>query len=163
MVSFGWSHLVFLFPFFQLLYQSFGNGMVSPSLSCSKVFFQFSSKVQVLISLFAFLQFHSMVCQDGKVHYSAGSLFFVVPELVIRLYLILQDGFRVVDIQLFRMVKFRFLAQFPGIPLPPCRVSPYSLSANLLHSLIMWLVVSSLSPHNLYLLSNCVLSILALI
>ena len=39
----------------------------------------------------------------------------------------------------------------------------YSFCANLLHSLIMWLVVSSLSPHNLHLLFCCVLSILALI
>ena len=39
----------------------------------------------------------------------------------------------------------------------------YSFNANLLHSLIMWLMVSSLSPHNLHLLFCCVLSILALI
>ena len=38
-----------------------------------------------------------------------------------------------------------------------------SFCANLLHSLIMWLIVSSLSPHRLYLLFCCVLSILALI
>ena len=39
----------------------------------------------------------------------------------------------------------------------------YFFCANLLHSLIMWLIVSSLSPHSLYLLFCCVLSILALI
>ena len=39
----------------------------------------------------------------------------------------------------------------------------YSFCANLLHSLIMWLVVSSLSPHSLHLLFCCVLSILLLI
>ena len=39
----------------------------------------------------------------------------------------------------------------------------YSYGANLLHSLIMWLIVSTLSPHSLHLLSCCVLSILALI
>ena len=39
----------------------------------------------------------------------------------------------------------------------------YSFNANLLHSVIIWLMVSSLSPHNLYLLFCCVLSILALI
>ena len=38
----------------------------------------------------------------------------------------------------------------------------YSFWANLLHSL-MWLMVSSLAPHNLHLLFCCVLSILALI
>ena len=40
-------------------------------------FFQFPSNVQVLISLFAFLQFYSVVGRDGEVHNSAGSLVFV--------------------------------------------------------------------------------------
>ena len=35
----------------------------------------------------------------------------------------------------------------------------YSFCANLLHSFIMWLIVSSLSPHSLHLLFCCVLSI----
>ena len=39
----------------------------------------------------------------------------------------------------------------------------YSFCANLLDSLIKWLVVSSLPPHSLHLLFCCVLSILALI
>ena len=39
----------------------------------------------------------------------------------------------------------------------------YSFCASLLNSLIMWLMVSSLSPHSLHLLFCCVLSILALI
>ena len=39
----------------------------------------------------------------------------------------------------------------------------YSFCANLLHSLIMRLIVSSLSPHSLHLLFCCILSILALI
>ena len=40
----------------------------------------------------------------------------------------------------------------------PAQLYPvlYSLGANLLHSLIMWLIVSSLSPHNLHLLFCCV-------
>ena len=39
-------------------------------------FFQFSSKVEVLILLFTFFQFYSMVSQDSKVDYFASSLFF---------------------------------------------------------------------------------------
>ena len=39
----------------------------------------------------------------------------------------------------------------------------YSFCAKLLHSLIMWLIAASLSPHNLHLLFCCVLSILVLI
>ena len=40
------------------------------------IFFQFSSKVEVFIFLFAFLQFYSVVSQDSKVHNSSSSLFF---------------------------------------------------------------------------------------
>ena len=39
-------------------------------------FFQFLSKVQVLILLFTFFQFYSVVCFDTKVHNSASSHFF---------------------------------------------------------------------------------------
>ena len=48
------------------------------------------------------------------------------------------------------------------LPTQACLVL-YSFCANLLHSLIMWLIVSSLSPHSLNLLFCLVLSILALI
>ena len=41
-------------------------------------FFQFSSKVEVLIFLFAFFQFSSVFSRDRKVHYSAGSLYVCV-------------------------------------------------------------------------------------
>ena len=40
-------------------------------------FFQFSSKVSVLIFLFAFFQLYSVVSWNGKVHCSAGYLFFL--------------------------------------------------------------------------------------
>ena len=49
-----------------------------------------------------------------------------------------------------------------GLPYPPSRALSYTLFSNFLHSLIMWLIVSSLSPHNLHLLFCCVLSIIAL-
>ena len=49
--------------------------LVLLSSSCSIVFFQFSSKVQVFIFLFAFLQFYPVVSRNIKVHYSAGSFF----------------------------------------------------------------------------------------
>ena len=62
-LSFGWSPLVFLFPILSVplpilwwLYWVHQLQLVSPSLYCSIVF-QFPSKVLVLISLFAFLQF----------------------------------------------------------------------------------------------------------
>ena len=65
---------------------------------------------------------------------------------------------------LFVWSNFNLLHIFHGSSWPPSRFQVlYSFCANSLHSLIMWLIVSSLSPHNLYLLFYCVLSILALI
>ena len=60
--------------------------------------------------------------------------------------------------------NFNFLqnSQWITLPTQSC-LFLYSFWANLLHSLIMWLIVSSLSPHNLHLLFCCVLPILALI
>ena len=52
-------------------------------------FFQFSSKVEVLISLFTFFQFYSVVSRDSKVDNFADSLFLLRSsgrDLVIRLY-----------------------------------------------------------------------------
>ena len=57
---------------------------------------------------------------------------------------------------------FLHISQLVTLPSQSCLVL-YSLCANLLHSLIMWLIVLSLSPHSLHLLFCCVLSILALI
>ena len=62
------------------------------------------------------------------------------------------------------IVKLQFLAQFPVDHIPnPVVSSFYSFCTNLLHSLIMGLVVSSLSSHDLNLLFCCILSIFALI
>ena len=60
--------------------------------------------------------------------------------------------------------NLNFLIISPWITLPTqsCLVL-YCLCANLLHSLIMGLMVSSLSPHSLHLLYCCVLSILSLV
>ena len=54
------------------------------------------------------------------------------------------------------------ISQWITLPTQSCLVL-YSFCANLLHSLIIWLIVSSLSPHNLYLLFCWVLFILAFI
>ena len=71
---------------------------------------------------------------------------------------IFQNKFWVVHIPFVRMVKFQFFTQFPVDDLAHQVVS--SLILFLL--LIMCLMVSSLSPHNLHLLFCFVLSILAL-
>ena len=65
---------------------------------------------------------------------------------------------------LFIWWNFNFLhnSQWITLPTQSCLVL-YSFCANLLHSLIMWLMVSYLSPHNQHLLFCCILSILAII
>ena len=57
--------------------------------------------------------------------------------------------------------NFLHISQWITLPTQSC-LTLYSFCASLLHSLIMWLIVSSLSPHSLHLLFCCVLSILAL-
>ena len=54
------------------------------------------------------------------------------------------------------------ISQWITLPTQTC-FTLYSFCANLLHSLIMWLIILSLSPHSLHLLFCCVLSILTLI
>ena len=70
----------------------------------------------------------------------------------------------VVYIPFVHMVKFKFLVLIHMDHLAHPVVSSLILfSTNLLHLHIMWLMVSSLSPHNLHLLFCCILSILTLI
>ena len=59
-------------------------------------------------------------------------------------------------------LNFLHISQWITLPIQSCLVL-YSFCSNLLHLVIMWLIVSSLSPHNLHLLFCYVLSILALI
>ena len=59
-------------------------------------------------------------------------------------------------------LNFLHISQCITLPTQSCLVL-YSFCANLLHSLIMWLMVSSMSPHSQHLLFCCILSILALI
>ena len=59
-------------------------------------------------------------------------------------------------------LNFLHISQWITLPTQSCQVL-YFFCANLLHSHIMWLIVSSLSPHSLPLLFCCVLFILAFI
>ena len=59
-------------------------------------------------------------------------------------------------------LNFLHISQWITLPTQSC-LALYSFCANLLPLLIMWLMVSSLSPYSLHLLFCCVLSILALI
>ena len=63
------------------LYQPFGDCVERPNYNwCYRdfhvpQFFQVSGRVLVFILLFAFLQFYAVVSRNGKIHFSAGSLF----------------------------------------------------------------------------------------
>ena len=59
-------------------------------------------------------------------------------------------------------LNFLHISQWTTLPTQSC-LALYSFCANLLHSLIMWLIVPSLSPQSLHLLFCCVLSIFTLI
>ena len=59
-------------------------------------------------------------------------------------------------------LNFGIISQWITLPTQSC-LALYSFYDNLLHSLIMWLLVSPLSPHILHLLFCCDLSVLALI
>ena len=72
--------LVFLFPspavpvpILKLLYWAYQLQLLSRSLSCSK-FFSFLARSWYLY-FFAFFEYNPVVYRNGKVHYSAGSLF----------------------------------------------------------------------------------------
>ena len=67
-LSFGLSLLVLLFPSLSVPLS------ILWWLSCS-LLFQFTGKVYVLISLFTFFQCYLVVSRNGKIHYSAASLF----------------------------------------------------------------------------------------
>ena len=143
-------------------------------------FFQFSSKVLVLISFFVFLLFYPVVSQNGKVHYSAGCFFLLTITrsgllAEIRWSVCISKSQRILCVSFSRMdselciyhlfvwSKWNFLhnSQWITFPIQPCLVL-FSFCTNLLHSLIMGLIISSLVPHNLCLLFCFALSIRAL-
>ena len=144
--------------------------------------FQFPSKVEVLISLFTFFQFYSVVSWDSEVDNFASSLFFLLisirsgllaeirwsvcmsKALMSLCALFSRTGAGLCIYHLFVWSNLNFFHIFQWITLltQSCLVL-YSFCVNFLHSLTMWLMVSSLSPHSLHLLFCCVLSSLALI
>ena len=141
---------------------------------------QFSSKIEVLILLFTFLQIYSVFHRDSNVDNFANSFFFLL--IIVRSGLLAGISWSVGMLKSHRSLcvsfsrtgaglciyhlfvcsnwNFLHISQWITLPIQSC-LALYSFCANLLHSLIMWLIVSSLSPHSLHLLFCCVLSILA--
>ena len=145
-------------------------------------FFKFSNKVEVLILLFTFLQIYSVVRRDSKVDNFTDSLFFLLIIMrsgflvgiwwsvcMLKSHRSLCESFsRMGDVLcIYHLLvwsnwNFLHISQWITLPTQSC-LALYSFYANLLHSLIMWLIVSSLSPHSLQLQFCWVLFILALI
>ena len=160
-----------------MLWWLYQEHQLQSSLSCSIFFFHSHSKVQVLILLFALFQFYPMVCQDSKVSnsetYLGGGIIKPGDLAEIRGSVCISKSYRSLCVSisstgswlciyhLLVWSNISFLHNFQWItsPIQLCLVL-YSFCANLLHSLIMWLMISSLSPHNLHLFC-CVLSIYA--
>ena len=132
-------------------------------------------KVEVLILLFTFFQFYSVVSRDSKVDNVASSLFFFFfffwlgdpcvcqsPRGVCVSFSRTGAGLCKYHLFVWSNLNFLRISQWITLPTQSCLVL-YSFCVNLLNSLIMGLMVSSLSPHSLYLIFYCVSSILALI
>ena len=130
-------------------------------------FFQFQSKVNVLILLFTFFQFWNfsfllIIIRSGhlaeikwsvsisKSHRNSCISFFRR-----------EDGLCIYHLFVWSNLNFLHISRWIAFPTQSCIVL-YSICANLRHSLIIWLIVSSLLPHNLHLLFCWVLFILAL-
>ena len=129
-----------------------------------------------------FNQYTTRTPRESKVDYFANSLFFII--IIIRYGLLVEvrssvwmsKSNRCLCVSFFRTgaglcvyhlfvwlnLNFSHISQWITLP-TKCYLTLYSFSANFLHSLIMWLIVSSLSPHSLHLLFCWYLSILVLI
>ena len=146
-------------------------------------FFQFPSMFDLLFLLFTFFQFYSVVSRDIKGDNLANSHFFFFCRLLLGLVFLLRLGVPCVcqrpkgvyesssrtdaELCIYHLFvwsnsNFLHISQWITLLTQSCLVL-YSFCSNLLHSLIMWLMVSSLSPHSLHLLFCCILSILTLI
>ena len=169
MLSYGW------FPFLHQISSRLGSLVTVPRVPitiATKVTFmfhsfcQFSSKVEVLIFLFPFLQFYSVVSWDSKVNNFVNSLFFVDYYMAtIRWSLSMLKSHKSLcvlfsrtgaELYIYHLLVWLNLnclhiSSWIFLPTQSCLVL-YSFCANLLHSLIMWLMVSYLSLHSLHLL-----------
>ena len=137
--------------------------------------------VEVLILLFTFLQIYSVVRRDSKVDNFENSFFIIIiirsgllagirwSVFMLKSHRSLCESFSrtgaglcIYHLLVWSNLNFLHTYQWITLPTQSC-LALYSFCANLLHSLITWLIASSLSPHSLHLLFCCVLSILALI
>ena len=116
-------------------------------------FFQFPSKVEVLILLFTFFQFYSVVSRDSKVDYFASSLFLLIiikfgllagirwSVCMLKSHRSLRVAFSrtgaglcIYHLLVWSNLNFLYISQWITLPAQSC-LSLYSRCTNLLHSL----------------------------
>ena len=118
-------------------------------------FFQFSCKVNVFFYHFAFFQFHSVAHRKRKIHY-IFFLFITLSGLLAwtrwsvciwksqRILLVSLDKLLLVYILFLVWSNVKFLHDSLWITCPTrSRIGFYCFCASFLHSLIIWLIVSS--------------------
>ena len=127
--------------------------------------------VEVLILIFTFFQFYSVISRDSKVDNFAISLFLLLLLIIIRsgrlaeirwsecmskshrslcvLFSRTSSELCIYHLLVWSNLNFLHISLCISLLTQWCLVL-YSFCANLLHSLIMWLMVSSLSPHYYY-------------
>ena len=126
--------------------------------------------------------FYCVVSRDSKVDNFANFLFFLLvirssgllveirwPVCMSKFHRSLcvsfyrtEAGLCIYHLFIWSNLNFLPISQWITLPIQSCLVL-YSFCANFQHSFIMWLMISSLSPHSLHLLFCCVLSILTLL
>ena len=166
MLSFGWFPLVSQFPnlpgplkILQLLYQKHKSQLVQSSLSCSIVFSILWQGRGIYLSFHILsVLFCGQLGQQSQ-QFCKFSFFVCCWKLS---FSKTGAGLYIYHLLVWSNLNFLHIFQWITLPTQSCLIL-YSFCANLLHSLIMWSIVSSLSPHNLYLLFYWVLFILALI
>ena len=155
--------------------------LMLPSFSCSIAFFSFLA-ISRYLSLFSFyFNFTQWSAMTAKSTIRQAFLFLsTIPRssrlAEIRWSVCISKSQRTLRVSFSRtdyglcichllvLLNFSFLHNSQWIPFPTkTYLVLYSFLANLLFSLIMWLIVSSLSPHNLHLIFYCVLCIISLI
>ena len=126
-------------------------------------FFHFSSKVEVLIPLFTFFQFYSVVSRDSKVD---NFQIFSFLLIIIRSGLLAEirrsvciskfhrsfcvsisrtgAGLYIYHLLAWSNLNFLHISQWITLPTQSC-LALYSFCGNSLHLLIMWLMVSSVT------------------
>ena len=162
MLLFWWSPLVLLFassPVLRVIVSSYPI-IISITVGTAK-----STIRQILSFFFSFFFlffFFLLTIWSGRLIEIRWSVYILKSQRIFWMSFSRRDS-RLLIYHLFVYTNFNFLHNFQWVTFPTqLYLILYSFCANLLHSLIPWFIVSSLSPQSLHLLFCCDLSIIAL-